>query len=310
MFQIKDLNVVVTVNKNDLWFCRLCISSILYYYPDIEIYLLKDELNGTFSTVEIEKYWNVKIINLGPTKFGWSAAKIFLYTDVRFRGKYFFVIDSDIIFVGKLLDVFLSKIPDFDLIVSPEFEKNPYANWVKDIYFDVKKIENINSDYNYPGYFFNAGQLLLKGGFLTKNDLKDYFDFERFPFWKKLDILPLVDQSLLNYLIPILQNQNSIKVCTDFNFMIWSRSDTAKNITLKFIKNNTDFPHLIHWAGDIRTNFLVKMNCPEVLIYFEDAYYAKLPFGKIKKNVRKIIPVLNWYLSISKKIVKKHLLNK
>ena len=92
--------------------------------------------------------------------------------------------------------------------------------------------------------------------------------------------------------------------------MIWSKSDNAKNITLDFINQNSDFPHLIHWAGDIRTNFLMKMNCPEVLIYFENKYYVKLPFGSIKKNVRKVKPVVYWYLSIFKKTLKKYLLKK
>lgn len=305
MPEINDLKIVVTVNKNDLWFCRICISSIRYYYPDVELFLLKDELNGKFSTIEIEKYWNVDTIELGPKKFGWAGAKMFLITDIRFHGQNLFVIDSDIIFVGKLLDNICRKISNFDIIVSPEFEKNPYADWVKNIYFDVRKIEKFNSNYSYPGYFFNSGQLLFKGGFLTKNDLKDYFDFERFPFWKKLDILPLVDQSLLNYIIPVLQHRNLLKVCSDFNFMLWSRSDGARKITLEKIKYDHSSPYLIHWAGDIRTNFLSKMNQSDLLIYFEKIYYARIPFGFILLYVRKLRPILKWYISFSIKSVKK-----
>ena len=197
-------------------------------------------------------------------------------------------------------------VSNFDIFVSPEFEKNPYADWVKNIYFDVRKIQLFNSNYSYPGYFFNSGQLLFKGGFLTKNDLKDYFDFEKFPFWKKLDILPLVDQSLLNYLIPILQNQNSLKVCTDFNYMIWSRSEGAKKITVETLKSDHNFPYLIHWAGDIRTNFLSKMNQSDLLIYFEKIYYARMRFGFILKYVRKLRPILKWYISFSIRMVKNY----
>ena len=52
-----DIKVIIAVNKTDLWFCRICIASIRFYYPDVEIYIIKDELNGFFSTNEMEKLW-------------------------------------------------------------------------------------------------------------------------------------------------------------------------------------------------------------------------------------------------------------
>ena len=94
------MKIVITVNKNDVWFCKICVASIRFYYPDVPILLLKDELNGRFSTVEIERYWKVQLITFPITKFGWSAAKMHLYTDPRFAGQKFLVLDADIIMVG------------------------------------------------------------------------------------------------------------------------------------------------------------------------------------------------------------------
>jgi len=301
---IKQIKVFVVVNKNDLWFCRICIASIRYFYSDIEIYLIKDELNGIFSTTEIEDFWDVKTVNLGPSKFGWSAAKMFLYTDERFKGQYLFVMDSDIVFVGKILDIFLDLQYEYDVVVSSEKYDNPYAPWVKHVYFDVKKIEKYNNLYQYPGYFFNAGQLLVKGSFIKKEDIKDIFNFDTFPYWQNQEIFPLVDQSLLNYLLPVLQNENKIKVNSSFEYMIWSRHINANEITNSFLKNGTNSPFLIHWAGDVRTHFISKMTNADLLLFFEKHYYSKIPFGYFLFRKRKILPILIWYIKRLKNIIK------
>ena len=98
------MKIVITVNKRDVWFCRICVASIRFYYPQVAIMLIKDELNGLFSTKDIEQYWNVELLKFEVTKFGWSAAKMHLYTDPRFLEEKFFVLDADIIMLGKLLD--------------------------------------------------------------------------------------------------------------------------------------------------------------------------------------------------------------
>ena len=104
MIRQDDIIVVISVNKSDLWFCRICVSSIRYYYPNVDIFLIKDNLNGEFSTREIEFEWNVRLIEFEKNKFGWGVPKMFLFTDSRFYGKYLFVLDSDIVVLGKLLD--------------------------------------------------------------------------------------------------------------------------------------------------------------------------------------------------------------
>lgn len=308
MASVNDLTVVITVNKKDLWFCRMCVASIRYYYPTIPILLIKDELNGGFSTIELEKKWNVGLLDFAIKKFGWSAAKIFLYTDSRFYGKYLFVIDSDIIFIGKVLDQFLDQMQEYDVFVSSELEVNPYASWVKDVYFDVKSIETKDSRYAYPGYFFNAGQLLVKGGFVRKEGVTDYFDFKNYPYWKNLIELPLVDQSLFNFLFPIMEKENQIKVNANFSFMLWSKDEKCKDITVDNIISDFNYQYLIHWAGDIRTPYIAKMKNAELLKFFENYYYTKIKFGGLIRSIRLINSFLIfWFLNL-KKSIKYHLI--
>jgi hypothetical protein len=301
---VNQIKIFVAVNKNDLWFCRICIASIRYFYSDIEIYLIKDDLNGTFSTKEIEDFWNVKTVNLGPSKFGWSAAKMFLYTDERYMGQYLFVMDSDIVFMGKVLDIFLDLQSEYDVVVSAETQGDPYAQWVKQVYFDVKEVEKYDVRYRYPGYFFNAGQLLVKGCFIKKEDIKDNFSFDFFPYWQKQETFPLVDQSLLNYILPVLQNENKIKVNSSFEYMIWSQHKIAKEKSISFLQNGLSSPFLIHWAGDVRTHFISKMTNADLLLFFEKYYYSKIRYGIFLFWKRKIIPISIWHLKSFKKTIK------
>jgi hypothetical protein len=285
MVTVEEIKVVIAVNKRDLWFCRICVASIRYYYTDIQIYLIKDELNGQFSTKEIEKKWNVDVIEFEKQKFGWSAAKMFLYTDPRFDGKYLFVLDSDIVMIGKLLDYLMVNLDGADVFISVEKEVNPYADWVENVYFNVKKIQENNSNYSYPGYFFNAGQLLVKGGFIARQDVQDNFDFNNYPFWKNLSLLPLVDQSLFNYLFPIMEKQGRLRINSSYKYMLWSRSDEVEQININ--KIDSVMPCLIHWAGDLRSPFLSRMNGSEILIFFENSYYSKIKFGSIIRYLRR-----------------------
>jgi hypothetical protein len=62
--QINDLTIVVCCNKKDFFFARICIASIRYYYPDINIELIKDPGNGKFNSGELEKYFNVIDVEL------------------------------------------------------------------------------------------------------------------------------------------------------------------------------------------------------------------------------------------------------
>lgn len=300
MVSLNELKVVIAVNKLDVWFCRICVASIRYFYPDIEIYLIKDELNGRFSTKEIEKKWNVGLITFETQKFGWSAAKMFLYTDPRFYGKYMFVLDADIVMIGELLDYLMVNLDEGDVFISVEREVNPYADWVENVYFNVKKIQEKNSDYSYPGYFFNAGQLLVKGGFITRQDVQENFDFNNYPFWRNLSLLPLVDQSLFNYLFPIMEKQGRLKINSSYKYMLWSRSDEVIKINIDEL--DSVMPCLIHWAGDLRSPFLSRMKGSEILFFFENYYYSKIRFGKIIRVLRRYQFT---YHTLSKRIVSK-----
>jgi hypothetical protein len=298
-----NISIVIAVNKRDFWFCRICVASIRYYYPHVPIYLLKDELNGKFSTDEIEKCWNVQLILYPMREFGWSAAKIHFYCDERFRGQSFLVLDADIVLCGRLLDH--SYVVDFkdDVIVSEETFFDPATQSFTKTYFDYEAVKKYDKNYVFQGYTFNCGQLFCKGSFLHKNVLEKYFDFTKLPAWKMIELFPMVDQSLFNYLLPNLSRKGQIKLGRQ-NYMMWSETDTVRRIELTEVKLGYNYPYLIHWAGAFRTPFLSKMTGSSLLIFFENYYYKHVTLGFLKKYLRKCIPVLVYYVRFVLSLIK------
>ena len=296
-------SVVITVNKNDLWFCRICVASIRYFYPDVTIYLLKDELNGFFSTRELEKNWNVQLIEFGIKKFGWSGAKMHFYTDERFVDQRFLVIDCDIVLVGRLLNLgFLQEFPE-DVIVNEDRHGSAVTDFFTQTYFDFNKIIKEDPSYVFPGYAFNCGQMFCKGNFLTKAALAPYFDFTKAHGWKRADLFPLVDQSLFNYLFPRLSSRGKLTVGRK-KYMIWGgHEDKVAEIDLRKMKLGNEYPALIHWAGTLRTPLLSQMTGAPILTFFQEYYYSKVTFGSLKSKLRTVRPfAINKLRNFKKKV--------
>lgn len=291
---LDDLTIVVCCNKNDVFFARICIASIRYYYSNIKIEIVKDLGNGKFNTNELEFFFNVKKVVLGKEKLGWGGAKFhYLYSNPH--GKKVLLLDADIVFVSQFIERLLPHFNQNDYLISSELENNPYAAWVKQIYFDTKKIENKYPNYKYPGYFFNAGQMFVTIGSINTDIINNFFDVSTPPYWRDLDTFPLVDQSVYNYLLPTLANQNKIKLGTE-NFMLWSKSEIANNLSLIDIKAKILDVGLIHWAGDLRRDSLIGMSRKDILQFFEQYYYSIIPFGKLKFIILRIPIMINYLL--------------
>ena len=56
--------VFINTYKYDFYFARICIASIRYWYPEIPIYLIKDEKEGSFDSSFTERVWNVRVLDI------------------------------------------------------------------------------------------------------------------------------------------------------------------------------------------------------------------------------------------------------
>lgn len=294
--KIEELTIVVCCNKKDFFFAKICIASIRYYYPEIAVELVKDEGNGKFNTNDLVKYFQVKIVDLGIKKMGWSGAK-FHYLFKHPIAKKVLILDADIVLIGPFLERLLPVISHYDYVVSGEKELNPSAEWVKNVYFDHAKIHSAYPSYSYPGYFFNAGQVFLTTGVIPLEVLRNFFNPEQFPFWTKMDLFPLVDQSVYNYLLPVLHKEGKLKL-KDENYMIWGLSEECMSVSLEGVQNKSLLSGLIHWAGCDRFQFVKKMTRGDILIFFESEYYRKIPIGFLKQIVNRLGGYFKYYYLI------------
>jgi hypothetical protein len=286
---MSPLKFLVVCPKSQDWMSKICIASIRYFYPDNEIFYIKDDIQGEFSISDLEKYWSVKEMRYNTSFFGMSGAKMFFYADPVQEEDLYLVLDADIVLLGKLP---LNE-SNADVIVSAEYEANPNQQSLRDLYFEINRLTDIG--YQYPGYFFNAGQIFCKRGFLhdRKNELAKYFDFENFPRWKRLDILPRCDQSFLNMYLPMMEKDGKLTIAKE-NFMIWTGWDIVNKWTLDEIKNG-QVPFLLHYAGAFRDQYLKKMIRPDILYFFQDFYYSRIPGGKFKLFIGEKYFIASYY---------------
>lgn len=265
----KDIGIVVFANAKDYFLTKICVSSIRYFYPEIDIFLVKDELNGKFNTKTLERNFNVKHLKLSKKYFGWSAAKLHFLIECE-KDRLFLCLDSDIIFIGPVLNKFVTINSDF--IVSPEF--NPSAEHISKNYFpDLNKCINYFPSYRFPGYVFNAGQTVVNPSKIHQSNLSKVFNSEEFPYYLDYETFPLVDQSILNVLLPSLHIDDKISLDT-VEFMCWAPDFFDKNNDIQVLVGNNEL--LIHYAGCVRNRNLEKMLGSNVLRFFQDRYEKKL----------------------------------
>lgn len=291
---IDDLTVVVCCNKKDFFLARICVASIRYYYPGIQIELIKDEGNGKFNTAEVEKYFKVKPVDLRVKKMGWSGAK-FHYLYQEQKGKKVLILDADIVFIGPFLERLLPTIETNDYVVSIDENDISDKEWVRNNYFDIEAVKKAYPAYQYPGFFFNAGQVFVTTGVLNEKYLNEFFDRNEYPFWKKKWLFPQVDQSVYNYLLPTLEAEQKIKLGKE-KFMLWAASDTTLNISLKEVAEKTIQSGVVHWAGCLRYSYVKKMLRGDIAVFFEEYYYSCVRLGKIHKSIRRSLSVNEYYL--------------
>jgi len=279
---ISNFCIIVFCHKKDFFLAKILVASIRYYYPTIEIYLCKDLLGGNFKTKEMEMFWNVNILDLGIDKFGWSAAKMHFYLSDKLRGQKALLLDSDIVFTGRVLDRLIPLAMENDVVVSHEYHKANEGTWLKKQYYDIDIVQKMHPDFKLPGYYFNCGQLIARSELFKQDEVKEVFDANNFPFWLNRRDFPLVDQGVLNYLLPYKEQKNEIKIAKNV-YYIWIDTDLAKQMDFNGVIEGEKYPYMIHWAGNERIPYIYGMIRGDILTFFQNYYYQKIPFAFCKK---------------------------
>lgn len=277
--------VAVFANRLDFWFTKLCVASIRFYYPTVDIYLIKDKLNGDFDTGILSRRFNIHLLDLGTNYYGWSAAKIHFAAHGRLPAGRYLTMDSDIIFAGKVLDKLQANPAEF--IAQAEHYVEPFPPSIVRDYFDPAVVKKKYGDYEYPGFFFNAGQLVVTSGVLSEDDFDGFFDFDNYPYYKDRIVFPTVDQSILNYVLPKVAKKRAVRL-SGGDFMLWSVNffENPAADSVETIESGDGLPYLIHYAGDTRTYKIEEMKGSRMLGFFREYYYSRLTASERKRSDR------------------------
>lgn len=263
--------------KYDLRYARCCVASARKWYPEIPITLIKDRFYGEYDTSDIEKYWEVDVLDVGNRVFSWGFSKFEpLFLKKRER---VLILDADTVLLGSVLSLFEEHAEEF--IVSGHSVSEGFQNRQ---YYDPKEISKYDSAFKHPGYAFNSGQMVVTTGIIKREDLEPFVAFTNPPVLKEENLFKYGDQGLFNYFL-FKRQQEGVITLKSLPFMEGGESTFIKSLGCSELDNYENRPLVIHWAG-VRGSRFSQTVGGHVLKYFEDCYYAKLPFGELTKYAR------------------------
>lgn len=281
--------VFICTYKYDFHFAKICVASVRYWYPDIPIYLIKDEMQGSFNTSFTEKIWNVSVVNMPRKKFGWGYGKL----EVLFSEKKesFLVIDADTVLTGPVLDVARKENADF--IVDREVQSTKRFN---EIYYNLDRINELNEDFVYPGYSFNSGQWFGTSSIIKREDFGRTLKWSDPPQTLDKKIVVNNDQGHLNYVVHLFDQKELIKV-SRVKLMIWPVNGNDSFIQVEKIRAKAaDYPYVMHWAGMGGLKFY-ELPRQDILRFYKTYYYSRI------SAVRRTVDIIrDFYLVIERNI--------
>jgi hypothetical protein len=239
------------------------VASIRHWYPSIPISLVKD---GDYNTSNLENYWGVEIFTTVGKRFGpgWSRLEA-LFNPTRERC---LIVDSDIVLAGPILDALEQYDEDF-IVEGGDYP----AEDIKDFYYDPELVCTLSPSFRYPGYVFNAGQIIATTGILKQEDFTPFVAFEEPRRILRPDLFEAFDQGVLNFVLHQKAQEGALSV-RRHRYMRWPGELQSCEVDIERLKARDGYGFLLHWAGFkhpvLRDNFM-----GHVLNYFERSYFQK-----------------------------------
>jgi len=263
--------------RGDLRYTQCCVASIRQWYPAIRICLIKDELAGNYDTSVLERAFDVEIFDSSPKLYGWGTAK--LEPLFQPHGERFLIIDSDVVFIGPVLKKFQSCNEDFVVV----HEDHPQQH-INENYFDPQEVERLYPPFRYPGYVFNTGQFVARGGILKRSDFERFLSFGRPPKFLLPDVFKCAEQGLLNFVL-LGKHQTGKLSLGRAHFMRWPPGMKAEEIELARLGPDSPYDFLLHWAG--RKDYPFE-DAPlsHVLLHFDAIYNRRAGRDAFRRRFR------------------------
>jgi hypothetical protein len=185
------------------------------------------------------------------------------------------MLDSDTALMGPILD-------DWDDSGAPFLVDNErYSGENINLrYYDWQKVREIDPTAQQPVFVFNSGQWLGTSGVLQRDDFEPWLEWTLPRKLRHPECFFPGDQGILNYVLNqkvILENLHV--ECRAI--MRWPGYE-LKGLDAKTVSERAATPIIVHWAGMKRLRQR-NMVGADLLSYFEEMYYQRLPFGLARR---------------------------
>ena len=268
--------IYVSCYKADYWLAEICITSIRYWYPQIPVSLIVDYSAGAFDTRRVERAWDVDVVPLER-----RVLKFYGRIEICFRpiAERFLYLDADIALAGPVFERLESHATDF--LVSGDMVDNPYAGWLKDLYYDYTRLLEYDKEFTFPGFVFNSGQFVGEAGMIHRSDFDGIIEWSSPPRILIPEVMWFYDQSVLNYMLPRLAQAGRITL----SHCPFKRNpnDPTLNVDLDAIKGKRGEPYVIHWCG-IKSPRLSTFPKGEVLEFYQELFWERIGASRIVRQ--------------------------
>lgn len=277
--------IYVAASAKDGRYTRICVASIRHFYPDAPLRLLVGGPLEPGLAEELERYWQVGIEDLPPRDYGWGFVKL----EPLFRrpGERFLVLDSDTVMAGPVLPTGEADAP---FVVDDETQPEDDTHR---LYYDWRQMAQIDPAARAPEFVFNTGQWFGTSGVLKREDFEALVDWSGRPKLRH-ETLRNGDQGALNYVLNQKAALEGLPV-ERRKIMRWP-GHGLDGLNADTIARKVAPPLVIHWAG-MKKPRLGAMAGPDILRYFERAYYDRLPNGTALRITRAWRYVLREWLA-------------
>ena len=254
---------------------RICLASIRYFYPDAPIQILAGDILQPGLARELRQHWNVEVADLPTGDYGWGLVKL----EPLFGppGQRFLVVDVDTVFTGKVLDERAASDAPFFV----DDERLSDADF-KRLYYDWDRLAAIDPDVQSARKAFNVGQWFGTAGLVKREEFDHWVEWTLPRQLRYPDLFMGGDQGVMNCVVLKKEAFDGLKI-ERRTIMRWP-GDGMDGLDAASVAAGTAPPLVIHWAG-MKATFLRDMVGGDVLQFFEDWYYQRMPMGGVRKRL-------------------------
>ena len=234
--------IYIVSHRYDLLNLSVCIGSILYWCPEIKIEIIVNENNGKFSFFKPNNS-NILLNSRFSNVIGTFYGSIIPFIE---EDGCAVILDSDTAILSSLH--FLELKNSCDIIVDFEIQQN--QSKVKDLYFDVDKLNQRFDFLRKNNFTFNNGIISFNGSKFSIEDFNEHFVKDDFFSLRLKDSsgLKCHDQSLINLVVNYKSHKKEINVSRN-KFMIYPpESNLNEDLLFSNLLNKIPFEKVIHWA--------------------------------------------------------------